>query len=38
MATTGSLMPRAGQTIMLEGEYRGWTEIYREEGDVAVDF
>lgn len=38
MVTPGSLMPRAGQIIMHEGEYRGWAEVYREPGYVAVDF
>ena len=36
MVSTGSLMPTAGQIIMHEGEHRGWVEIYREEGEVAV--
>ncbi|KAJ8116604.1 hypothetical protein OPT61_g2011 [Boeremia exigua] len=38
MVSTGVIMPRAGQTIMHEGEHRGWAEIYREEGTFAVDF
>jgi|SRR5690242_13271579 len=37
MVTPGSLMPRAGQSLMHEGEYRGWAEIYREAGDIVVD-
>jgi hypothetical protein len=38
MVSTGALMPRAGQVIMHEGEYRGWAEVYVEEGEVAVNF
>lgn len=38
LVTPGLLMPRAGQILMHEGEYRGWSEIYVPEGDVAVNF
>lgn len=38
MVGTSVLMPRAGQTLMMEGEFRGWKAIYREEGTVSVDF
>lgn len=38
MVTPGSLMPRAGQSLMHKGEYRGWAEIYTEAGEIVVDF
>ena len=38
MVGTSYLMPRAGDAIMMQGEGRGWSEIYREEGEVSVRF
>jgi hypothetical protein len=38
MVGTSYLMPRAGDTIMMQGEGRGWAEIYREQGEVSVRF
>ena len=38
MVGTSYLMPRAGDTIMMQGEGRSWSEIYREEGEVSVRF
>lgn len=38
MVRTSYLMPRAGDTIMMQGEGRGCNEIYREEGEVSVRF
>lgn len=38
MIGTSYLMPRAGDTIMMQGEGRGWAEVYREEGEVSVRF
>jgi hypothetical protein len=37
MVGTSYLLPRAGDTIMMQGEGRGWAEIYREEGEVSVE-
>ena len=37
MVGTSYLLPRAGATIMMQGEGRGWAEIYREEGEVSVE-
>lgn len=38
MVGTSYLMPRVGDTIMMHGKGRGWSEIYREEGEVSVRF
>ena len=38
MVGTSFLMPRAGDIIMMQGEGRGWAEIYREQGTVSVQF
>lgn len=38
MVGTSYLVPRAGDTIMMEGEGKGWAEIYRGEGGIAVGF
>lgn len=38
MVGTPYLVPRAGDTIMMQGEGRGWNEIYWEEGEVSVRF
>ena len=38
MVSTSFLMPRAGDIIMMQGEGRGWDEIFEEQGTVSVGF
>lgn len=38
MVGTSYLMPRAGDIIMMQGEGRGWDEIFREQGTISVGF